>query len=73
VELTGGEELQLGNTGTGEGGIASGHNLALAPRAVRRIDGGAFAFGALVAPGASGRLGLSEVSVGFLVVWTFGT
>jgi hypothetical protein len=71
VELTGGEELQGGTTGTGDGGIATGHDLALAPRLARRTGCWAFALEAMVAPGAFGDLGLSEMDVTVLFARTF--
>jgi hypothetical protein len=72
VELTAGVEPQLGTTGTGDGGIASGSELVLVPRAGMRFGCWSVVLEGLLAPGASGQLGLADYGAGVLASRTFG-
>jgi hypothetical protein len=71
VELTGGLDLQGGDTGTGDGGVATGTNLALVPRVGSQAGPWAIVGETVVVPGASGRVGLEDYGFAVLASRSF--
>jgi hypothetical protein len=72
VELSGGVDLQIGDTGTGESGIASGANLGFVPRIGYESERWSVALEAVVVPGAIDEVGLADYEIGLLASRSLG-